>query len=161
MGFMDYLVWGGITLVIGGSVGSGFAKLSQVYLKSQDKKKIVGVLEGKIPNTLKLDGELIQVDKFQYKKNDGEIVKVKLADITPKTSQKPLSKEKTSLFWELKNKFTRKKLAEFEYKKSDGDLVNVKVTEKPLKIPVPEEFSFKDKKGKKITLHAKKTKGKK
>lgn len=142
MGFIDYLVWGGIIMVVGGSIGAGFAKLSSLYYKSQDKKKIVGVLEGKIPNTLKLDGELIQVKKFQYKKSDGEIVKVNLADIVPKTSQKPLSKEKTSLLGELKNKFTRKKVAEL-----------------PLK--VPEEFSFKDKKGKKITLHAKKTKGKK
>lgn len=81
MVFTDYLVWGGITLVVGGSIGAGVAKLSSLYLKRQDKKKIVRVMEGKIQNTLKLDGDLIQVDKFQYKKNNGEIVKVKLKDL--------------------------------------------------------------------------------
>ena len=81
MGFIDYVIWGTITLAIGGSIGAGAAKIASSYLKIKDENKIVRVMEGKIPNTLKLDGELIQVDKFQYKKSDGEIVKVKLKDL--------------------------------------------------------------------------------
>ena len=109
MAFFDYLIWGVVVLIIGGSIGILSAKLAAYHLKKQDKKKIVRVIEGKTPNTLKLDGDLIQVDKFQYKKSDGEIVKVKLSNIAKKTSQVPLNEEKTSLFERLKSKSREKK----------------------------------------------------
>ncbi len=109
MGFIDVLIWGGVTLAVGGSIGAGSAKLASSYLKEQDKKKIVKVIEGKIPNTLKLDGNLIQVDKFQYKKSDGEIVKVDLADIAGKSSQKVSIQQKQSFLSILKHKFRKKK----------------------------------------------------
>ena len=109
MGFLDVLAWGGITLALGGSVGAGSAKLAAYYLKEQDKMKVVKVIEGKIPNTLKLDGNLIQVDKFQYKKSNGEVVKVKLADLVKKSSQKASIEEKQSFLSILKSKFRRKK----------------------------------------------------
>ena len=113
MGFIDILSWIGVTGVVGSSVGMGAAKLASQYLKEQDKKKIVRVIEGEIPNTLKLDGNLVQVSKFQYKKSDGKIVKVELKDLAKKSSQKALNEEKTSLLStllsKLKNKFRKKK----------------------------------------------------
>lgn len=105
MGFVDILSWVGVTLVLGGSIGAGFAKLSSSYLKEQDKKKIVRVIEGKIPNTLKLDGNLVEVKEFQYKKSDGEIVKVKLKDLVKNSSQKAPIQQKPSFL----SKFRRKK----------------------------------------------------
>ena len=109
MGFIDILSWIGVTLVIGGSIGMGTAKLSLIYLKEQDKKRVRGVIEGSIPNTLKLDGNLIEVSKFQYKKSDGEIVKVNLKDIAKNSSQKAPIQEKQSFLSILKNKFRIKK----------------------------------------------------
>ena len=81
MGFIDYVVWGAVGLVVGGSIGAGCAKLAVLYLRKVDKDKVTKVIEGKIPNTLKLDGEIIQVDKFKYKKGDGKIVEVKLEEL--------------------------------------------------------------------------------
>ena len=97
------------------------------------------VIEGKIPNALKVDGNLIEIKIFQYKKGDGDIVKAELSDIVKNSSQKLPIQEKQSFLSILKNKFGRKKLAAA-----------------PLK--VPEKVSFEDKKGKKITLHSKKPK---
>lgn len=81
MSFISYLIWGGVTIVVGAPIGVLCAKLASVYIKKQILKKALKVIEGKALNTIKLDGESIHVDKFQYKKNDGEIVKVKLENI--------------------------------------------------------------------------------
>ncbi len=81
MGFVEYILWGGIALVVGTPIGVLSAKVASAYLKRKDRRKILKVMAGKIPNSLKLDGELIEVDTFKYKKSDGKIVKVKLEDL--------------------------------------------------------------------------------
>ena len=114
------------------------ARLVSSYLKKQDRMKALMVIGGKTPNNLKLDGKIIDVNKFTYKEDDGVLHKgVTFADIVKKAPQNLLKQEKVPFLRKLMNKFVKKKVAE-----------------KPLK--VPENFSFKDKKGKKITLHAKK-----
>lgn len=107
MAFFDILIWIIITLVIGGSVGIGSSKLASLYLKKQDGIRVLNVIKGKSPNNLKLDEETINVKKFQYKRNDGEIIKVNLTDIVKKVSEIPLKQQKTPFRKRLKDKFIR------------------------------------------------------
>lgn len=95
MPFIDYLIWGVVALVIGGPVGIGFYKLTHSYSKKQEKKKIFDFLEEKTPNNLKIDGETINVKKFIYKQNDGELINVEIADIAKKAKIEGLKQEKT------------------------------------------------------------------
>lgn len=96
MAFTGYLTWGAIILIIGGSVGVAASKLANVYSKRQEVKKMLDVLEEKTPNNLKLDGETINVNKFAYKRSDGEVIKVEIADIVKKAKIKGSKQEKLS-----------------------------------------------------------------
>ena len=100
MALFDSLVGLILAIVVGGSVGIGASKLASSYLKRQDKQKVLEVIEGKVQNSLKLDGKTINVNKFTYKKDDGEIIrKVTLADIVEKASPQALNRGNKVPFW--------------------------------------------------------------
>ncbi len=107
MAFFDLLIWITITLAMGGSVGVGSSKLASLYLGKQDLIRVLNVIKGESPNNLKLDGETINVNKFQYKRNDGEIIKVKMVDIVKKASEIPLKQQKTPFLKGLKDKIIK------------------------------------------------------
>ncbi len=115
MALFDFLIWLTLGGIVGASVGVGTAKLALYYKKRQDEKKVFEIIEGKAKNTFKLEGKMINVNKFTYKEDDGEIKrKVTLADIVKKTPQKPLKDEKAPIertlphkkvfFWKRKGK---------------------------------------------------------
>ena len=109
MAFIDPLIWGAVTLIIGGSVGVGASKLVNYLSKKQEENKIFDFIEEKTPNNLKLDGEIINVNKFTYKKSDGETIKEEIADIAKKASQERLKQEKTLFMKKLKDKSVKGK----------------------------------------------------
>jgi len=114
---LDSIIWFALVVVIGGSIGMAAAKFVSSYQKEQDKKKMFEVIEGKIPNNLKLDGKIIKVDKFVYKDDEGEVIKVKLGDLAGKTSQKPLKEEKKGFFNRLLIKYWKRRETKWQKKK--------------------------------------------
>ncbi len=84
MALFDILTWVVFVMVVGGAVGMGATKFVSFLLHKKDKRDVLKVLKGKLPNTLKLDGETIEVNKFIYKKSDGEIVRESWKDIDKK-----------------------------------------------------------------------------
>ena len=116
MAFFDVLIWFVLTMLIGGSVGIVFAMLSRLVLKRRDRNYALKVIQGKIPNNLELDGKKVDVNKFQYKENDGEIIKVNITDIGKKTQSEALKDEKNPTkptqrvsFWKRKSKGKKNK----------------------------------------------------
>ena len=104
MGLFDTLIWLTLTGIIGGSIGAGASKLALRYQKKQDIKKVFEIIEGKKLNTLKLDGELIDINEFTYKDNSGKLFKkVTLSDIVKKSKVEGLKQEKTPFIKRLKN----------------------------------------------------------
>lgn len=110
MAFFDLLILFFLTMIVGSVVGIGFGMLSMLLLKMQDNRKLLKIIQGKIPNKIKLDNKMVDVNKFTYKEDDGEIIKkVTLADIVKKSSPEPLKEEKTPIkkrkkvfFWKRK-----------------------------------------------------------
>jgi hypothetical protein len=80
MAFFDTLLGFLLIVIIGGSVGAGFSKVAMILLRKQDKVKLLQIIDGKAPNILELDGEKINVDKFNYKDNSGKMFHVKFND---------------------------------------------------------------------------------
>lgn len=114
MALFDLLIWIALTIIFGGSVGIGMAKLISLYEKKQDIKKVFEIIEEKTPNNLKLDGKMIDVNKFTYKEEDGELKKkVTFADIVKETSQKPLRHGNKGFFWRF---WKKKEMGEKEKK---------------------------------------------
>ncbi len=110
MALMEIVVWSGITLVIGGSVGASAAKIASYHLRKQDKKKLLEVVEGKKANNLKIDGEIINVMKFTYKRTDGELIKdITLKEMAKKDQPVPLNEQKTTFLNKLLIKFWKRK----------------------------------------------------
>ncbi len=113
MALFDTLILAGITIVIGGSVGIGISKIFVSYQKRQDRNKALKFIEGKLKNNLKLDGELINVDKFSYKEADGNMQsELTLANIVEKNQPQDLKEGKKGSFW----RFWKKKEKEVEEK---------------------------------------------
>lgn len=106
MAFFDILMWGLVTGLIGGSIGIGGALAVSSQKKRQDQIRMLKVIKGEIPNSLKLDGEMIEVKKFIYKTMDGEIIRTTLSDIVKKAPQIPLKQEKTSFLSKIKSKIS-------------------------------------------------------
>lgn len=107
MALISSLVWIVLGGIVGGSIGMGMAKLTLLILARQDRMKMIQVIEGKIPNNLKLDGETINVNKFIVKNNDGEMIDVKFIDPRKKTSSQGLNSEKITFLQRIKSKFKK------------------------------------------------------
>ncbi|KKL29005.1 hypothetical protein LCGC14_2369460 [marine sediment metagenome] len=73
---LDILIWGILTIVIGSVVGIVIGKFYFSILKKQEGKRAIQFLLGNRPNNLKLDGEVINVNKFVVKANSGKIIKM-------------------------------------------------------------------------------------
>ncbi|KKM66312.1 hypothetical protein LCGC14_1482480 [marine sediment metagenome] len=108
MAFFDSLAWLVVGGVVGSSIGMGMAKLTSIILATQDKKKMIQVIGGKIPNNLKLDGETINVNQFKVKNNDGDIKDVEFGKPSKKTSSQGLDGVKIAFLQRMKNKFKKK-----------------------------------------------------
>ena len=101
MAFFDLLIWFILGTVVGGSVGMGAAKFIFYLTKIQDQRKILEIIDGKVKNNLKVEGETIDVDKFIVKDNDGKIIYIDLKDVK-KTLPRALNSEKTTLLKKIK-----------------------------------------------------------
>ncbi len=107
MAFFDILIWVFITLVIGGPVGMVIAKLASSFLRIQDEKKMIEVINGRIPNNIKVDGEIFNIQKFTSKNKDGKMVVVEFGKESKKTSPQSLNSEKITLLKRLKGMFKK------------------------------------------------------
>ena len=108
MALFDILIWIFLLLIVGSSMGALGAKLATSRLNRLEEKKSLLIVNGKIKNILKLEGRLINVDKFTYRDDDGEIQKkVKLSDLVKKTQSAPLKQEKRTHIQGIKDYFKR------------------------------------------------------
>lgn len=93
----DIIIWSVITIAIGGGVGLLMGKFYFSILKRKEEKHAIEFMKGNKLNTLKLDGEIINVDKFKFKNSDGKLIEIEAKELyekAKKISPKPLKEEK-------------------------------------------------------------------
>ena len=72
----DIIIWSAITLLVGSGVGVLIGKAYFNILKRKEEKEAIEFLKGNKLNNLKLDGEIININKFVVKTNSGKIIKM-------------------------------------------------------------------------------------
>ncbi len=109
MALFDLLIWFFVGGIIGGSVGMGISKLFLFIQKSKDQGNLLKIIQGKSPNNYKLDGKMVNIHKFIYKEDGGEIIRIEITDMIKKTSleapkdeKTPIERTKKVFFWKRK-----------------------------------------------------------